>query len=209
MEKVSGICPSCHQAILVNPEKETCFCVKCGKGVQVQQSIQLFKELGESELSQSPSEKPRQITKAPTRPVGPREKIKEMFQLCGSEEDFLNLRSRILDNQDISDYEKARLLEALDQETEIRLKETKEKAEKYHESQESPSNMLVGCIAIAVIGLLINYFRSTTLPGVIMCFLAVFGYIGNMSERKNTTKIAENKRAAELIQAYRDKGYKI
>ncbi len=208
MEKVFGICPICQKAISVDPEKETCHCVKCGKEITIQESIQLYKKHGGDPSAPVPHKQPQQEARPKNRTKSPDIRIDEMFQLCNKEEDFLMLRSNI-QNMAIPDHEKSKLLDVLNKKTAIRLQDTLAKAKEYSESQESPASMIIGCIIIAAIGLAINYFFSKTWPGIIMCALAVLGVIGNLADRANKTKVAENKRAAELIQAYRDQGYQI
>lgn len=208
MEKVFGICPICQKTISVDPEKETCHCVKCGKEITIQESIQLYKKHGGDPSAPAPHKQPQQEARPKNRTKSPDIRIDEMFQLCNKEEDFLMLRSNI-QNMAIPDHEKSKLLDVLNKKTAIRLQDTLAKAKEYSESQESPASMIIGCIIIAAIGLAINYFFSKTWPGIIMCALAVLGVIGNLADRANKTKVAENKRAAELIQAYRDQGYQI
>lgn len=208
MEKVFGICPICQKTISVDPEKETCHCVKCGKEITIQESIQLYKKHGGDPSAPVPHKQPQQEARPKNRTKSPDIRIDEMFQLCNKEEDFLMLRSNI-QNMAIPDHEKSKLLDVLNKKTAIRLQDTLAKAKEYSESQESPASMIIGCIIIAAIGLAINYFFSKTWPGIIMCALAVLGVIGSLADRANKTKVAENKRAAELIQAYRDQGYQI
>ena len=208
MEKVFGISPICQKTISVDPEKETCHCVKCGKEITIQESIQLYKKHGRDPSAPVPHKQPQQEARPKNRTKSPDIRIDEMFQLCNKEEDFLMLRSNI-QNMAIPDHEKSKLLDVLNKKTAIRLQDTLAKAKEYSESQESPASMIIGCIIIAAIGLAINYFFSKTWPGIIMCALAVLGVIGNLADRANKTKVAENKRAAELIQAYRDQGYQI
>ena len=208
MEKVFGICPICQKTISVDPEKETCHCVNCGKEITIQESIQLYKKHGGDPSAPVPHKQPQQEARPKNRTKSPDIRIDEMFQLCNKEEDFLMLRSNI-QNMAIPDHEKSKLLDVLNKKTAIRLQDTLAKAKEYSESQESPASMIIGCIIIAAIGLAINYFFSKTWPGIIMCALAVLCVIGNLADRANKTKVAENKRAAELIQAYRDQGYQI
>ena len=208
MEKVFGICPICQKTISVDPENETCHCVKCGKEITIQESIQLYKKHGGDPSAPVPHKQPQQEARPKNRTKSPDIRIDEMFQLCNKEEDFLMLRSNI-QNMAIPDHEKSKLLDVLNKKTAIRLQDTLAKAKEYSESQESPASMIIGCTIIAAIGLAINYFFSKTWPGIIMCALAVLGVIGNLADRANKTKVAENKRAAELIQAYRDQGYQI
>lgn len=132
-----------------------------------------------------------------------------MWEFCNSEQDFLMLRSKIQQDMTISDSDKSKMLDILNKKTATRLKETMAKAKDYSESQQSPISTILGCIIIAAIGLAINYFFSKTWPGIIMCALAVIAIIGTLADRNNKSKIAEDKRAAELIQAYRDQGYRL
>lgn len=118
------------------------------------------------------------------------------------------LRSKIME-MNISDGEKAHLLEILDNATKQRLENTLKKAKDYEESQESPLSLLLGCIVIAGIGLAINHFFSMTWPGVVSVGLAIIGVIGNISDRHNRKNIEENKNAAELIEQYRKLGYSV
>ena len=228
MARVSGKCPICGEIIHVNDEKISGHCGKCGAEISVYESIQLLRGQpdvatvrqrepiasqqkmdtrertgSETPLRQVRRENRAQELEAKTRATGAVQTIRDMFQLCSSEQDYLMLRPKIM-KMEITDSEKARLLEALDAATKERLKDVMKKAKDYEENQQSPLYLLVGCAVIIGVGLLIN-----PIVGMIAIALSVIGVIGNMSERNNTKKIEENKAAAELIKQYRDLGYKI
>ena len=143
-----------------------------------------------------------------TKTVAPDKQIQDMFQLCGCEEDFLGLRSKIL-AMDITDHEKANLLEALDVAMRQRLSEALEKAQAYEEAKSSPKSTITGAISLVVIGALCNYFFSVRWPFIVSLALAVLGVISTFAERSNTSKSKENEQAAALIGAYRQRGYKL
>lgn len=103
----------------------------------------------------APQEAPRVRAKA----IDPNKRIQEEFQLCCSEEDFLNLRSKIM-AEDILDHDKASLLEVLDIATRKRLAEIMEKAKAHEESQKSPGSILLGCVFIIIIGFVCSYLFS-------------------------------------------------
>ena len=229
MAKTAAKCPVCGAIIHVNDEKESGHCVKCGAEINVLESIQLYKVRPESEdgyqreaaVSQSEEcetagvsqrqlrrEAKAREAEAKTRAVETEQTIHNMFQLCTNEQDYLMLRPKIMD-MNVDDNEKAALLEALDSATQDRLEDVLEKAKDYKDSQESPLNLLIGAVAIAGIGLAINHFLSMFWPGAIAVALAVIGFIGNISDRHDKKKLAENKAAAELIEQYRKLGYKI
>lgn len=132
--------------------------------------------------------------------------IDNMFQFCTTEQDFLQLRSKVL-GMDCSESEKAKLLEELDFATQERLKDTIKKAKSWKESQESPMGTLVGCGVL----LLICLFARKFFPAVatILAVLLVIGMVGIFVERFDKKKQAESKAAAELIDQYRQQGYKI
>ena len=151
-----------------------------------------------------PQEAPRVRAKA----IDPNKRIKEEFQLCCSEEDFLNLRSKIL-AEDISDHDKASLLEALDIATRKRLAEVMEKANAHEESQKSPGSILLGCVFIIIIGFVCSYLFSVRWPWIVGVVIGVLGFLGNIMEKNDKGKIKENEQAAALIAAYRQRGYKL
>ena len=207
MAKASGKCPFCGQTIPVNDENEMGFCAKCGKQINTQQSIQLLRELGGipvAAAAPAPQEAPRVRAKA----IDPNKRIQEEFQLCCSEEDFLNLRSNIL-AEDISDHDKASLLEALDIATRKRLAEVMEKANAHEESQKSPGSILLGCVFIIIIGFVCSYLFSVRWPWIVSVVIGVLGFLGNIMEKNDKGKIKENEQAAALIAAYRQRGYKL
>ena len=175
--------------------------------INTQQSIQLLRELGGTPVAAAapaPQEAPRVRTKA----IDPNKRIQEEFQLCCSEEDFLNLRSKIL-AEDISDHDKASLLEALDIATRKRLAEVMEKANAHEESQKSPGSILLGCVFIIIIGFVCSYLFSVRWPWIVRVVIGVLGFLGNIMEKNDKGKIKENEQAAALIAAYRQRGYKL
>lgn len=129
MALASGKCPKCGEIIKVNAEKESGFCSKCGQQIDVQQSLSLFAQAQETAQARPVRKAPTQSARA-AAPLNADAKIKEMFEFCGSESDFLMLRSKVME-MSVSDTDKAKLLEALDQATKKRLAEAFEKAEKY------------------------------------------------------------------------------
>ena len=201
MALASGKCPKCGEIIKVNAEKESGFCSKCGQQIDVQQSLSLFAQA-------------RPVRKAPTQsaraaaPLNADAKIKEMFEFCGSESDFLMLRSKVME-MSVSDTDKAKLLEALDQATKKRLAEAFEKAEKYKSATESPMSTIIGGICLAAIGLAVNYFFHMKWPGIAGVALGALGIIGSFMDRFNKKEMQANKAAADLIALYRSRGYKI
>lgn len=209
MEKVPGICPVCKATITVNPEKESGFCSKCRAIINNLESIQLYKAHGGATQAPPVYRQPQQTARPKNRSVSPETRVNEMWEFCNSEQDFLMLRSKIQQDMTISDSDKSKMLDILNKKTATRLKETMAKAKDYSESQQSPISTILGCIIIAAIGLAINYFFSKMWPGIIMCALAVIAIIGTLADRNNKSKIEEDKRAAELIQAYRDQGYRL
>ncbi len=132
--------------------------------------------------------------------------IDNMFQFCTTEQDFLQLRSKVL-GMDCSESEKAKLLEELDFATEERLKDTIKKAKSWKESQESPVGTLVGCVVLLLICLFARKFFPTV--ATILAVIIVIGMVGIIMDRFDKKKQAENKAAAELIDQYRQQGYKI
>lgn len=132
--------------------------------------------------------------------------IDNMFQFCTTEQDFLQLRSKVID-MDCSEGEKAKLLEELDLATQERLKDTLKKAKNWEDSQESPLQTLTTGIVMLVLCLLVRHFFSTV--GTILTVIVAAGLIFNYVERFDKKKQAENKAAAELIDQYRQQGYKI
>ena len=132
--------------------------------------------------------------------------VENMFQFCTTEQDYLQLRSKVL-AMDCSEDEKAKLLEELDRATQERLKDTIKKAKDWKESQESPMNIVWGGIVLVLICLFItNYFPTV---GGILTVIVIIGLISAYKDRKDKNKQAENKAAAELIDQYRQQGYKI
>lgn len=218
MARVSGKCPVCGETIRVNDEKENGHCSKCGAQINVSESIRLFQanpseatsHQAEGAASQRHLKREQREREAEARiqADNAKQRIHDMFQQCSNEQDYLSLRPRIME-MNISDSEKACLLEALDNATKERLEDTLKKAKDYAESQESPFSLLVGLIFIAGIGLAINHFFSMTWPGIISVSLSVLALFGNISDRCNKKKVAENKAAADLIAQYRRIGYKI
>lgn len=216
MARVSGRCPVCGESIHVNDEKQVGHCVKCGSEINVLESIRLFQREAPPAASQQQGGSQRQQRREERAKEAARQGkatessqiIRDMFQLCTSEQDYLMLRPRIM-KMNIPDSEKALLLETLDNATKQRLKEVLKKAEDYKKSQESPASLFLGCVVIAGIGLAINLFFSAIWPGVVAIVLAVFGVIGGISDRTDKKKIAESKCAAELVEQYRKLGYKI
>lgn len=221
MARVSGKCPVCGEVIHVNDEKEIGHCGKCGAQINVSESIQLF----QTSPSPAPTSVPQQTVvstsqrnikreqrereaEAKMQVSQAKQRIHDMFQQCSDEQSYLSLRPKIME-MDISDSEKARLLEALDNATKERLKVMLEKAQAYEESQESPLNLIVGVVALIGIGLAVNHFFSKKWVGIVIIILAIMGLIGGLGEKFDKKKIAENKAAANLIAEYRKMGYKI
>lgn len=218
MARVSGKCPVCGAITRVNDEKERGHCVKCGAEINVSESIQLFQSNPVSETAaQTPSEPSQRQLRREQREREAESKaqidqaqqrIHDMFQLCANEQDYLMLRPKIIE-MDLSDSEKAHLLEALDNATKKRLKDKFESANSYKESQESSWSILLGFVVIIGIGLAVNHFFSMVWPGRIAIGLAVIGLFGVVSDRFNKKKLSEGKQAAALIEEYRKLGYKI
>lgn len=218
MAKVSGKCPVCGEVIRVNDEKETGHCGKCGVEISVSESIRLFNANPDANTAPPPQdaalqrrakrEQREREAEAKAQADNAKQHIHDMFQQCSCEQDYLALRSRIME-MSASDTEKARLLEALDLATKERLEDTLKRAKDYAESQESPFSLLVGFAAIIGIGFLINHFFSVKWAGIAAVVLSVIGLLGGLSDRFDKKKIAENKAAAELIAEYRKLGYKI
>lgn len=217
MSRVSGKCPICGEIIHVNDEKQIGHCGKCGKGIDVAESIRLFQinptaqtEAHQASVSQRHIKREQREREAEQKAQADNAKqhIHDMFQQCSNEQDYLALRSRIM-GMAVSDGEKARLLEALDEATKERLTDTIKKAKDYAESQESPASTLLGLAVIIAIGFAINHFFSVTWPGIVAVILSAFGIFGAISERCDKKKVAENKAAADLLAKYRELGYKI
>ena len=215
MARVEGKCPHCGATIHLNDEKIKGFCAQCGKEVDVQESISL--NIRASERAAAPSDisgvaqrrqEREQVNKERAKAADIEKKIHNMFQMCSTEEEFLGLRSKIISSQ-AADDEKAALLEALDSATKERLKDVLEKAGKYQEAQKSPKETLLGAIAIVIIGFIINYFSGKSWPGIVGLVLGVFAVIGRFMETSDKTAMAENERAAKLIEVYRSQGYKL
>lgn len=216
MARVSGKCPKCGQIISVNDEREQGHCGKCGAAIITAEAIELFYSDSATSVNQPKGDSLRQRRRSErAKEIADKElddaahqMIQDMFQLCAVEQDFLMLRSKIME-MDITDSEKARLLSYLDSATSERLKDEVKKAKSYEESQKSPVSAIIGMICIAGIGLFINYFFDMKVPGVVAVVLAVLGVIGTLQERFSKKTIAENKAAAELIAKYREAGYKL
>lgn len=132
--------------------------------------------------------------------------IENMFQFCATEQDYLQLRSKVL-AMDCSEDEKAKLLEELDRATEERLKDAIKKAKDWAESQKSPLTTIVACVVFLMIGLSVR--GAHPVIGTALAVLAVVGGIGIAMDRLDKKQQAENKAAAELIDQYRQQGYKI
>lgn len=219
MAKIAGKCPVCGEIIRVNDEKETGHCGKCGVEINVLESIRLFNanpSVGATQPQTQRAPSQRRVKReqreheAEIRAQADNAKqyIHDIFQQCSNEQDYLALRSKIM-QMNTSDAEKARLLEALDIATKERLADTIKMTKDYAESQESPASMLIGFVAIITIGFAINHFFSVTWPGIVAVVLSVIGLIGNINDRLNKKKIAEGKEAVALIDEYRKAGYKI
>lgn len=207
MAKVSGKCPKCGQVIALNDEKETCFCGMCREVVNTQECIRLLRESGGAPAAAA-AEAPQAAPRIRAKAVDPNRRIQEEFQLCGSEEDFLNLRAKII-AEDISDHDKASLLEALDVATRKRLADVMEKAKAHEESKRSPGSILLGCIFIVVIGFVCSYLFSARWPWIVGVVIGVLGLLGDIMEKNDKGKLRENEQAAALIEAYRQRGYKL
>ena len=207
MALASGKCPKCGEIIKVNAEKKSGFCSKCGQPIDVQPSLSLFAQAQEPAQAQPVRKAPTQSARA-AAPLNADAKIKEMFEFCGSESDFLMLRSKVME-MSVSDTDKAKLLEALDQATKKRLAEAFEKAEKYKSATESPMSTIIGGICLAAIGLAVNYFFHMKWPGIAGVALGIIGIIGTFMDRFNKKEMQANKAAADLIALYRSRGYKI
>lgn len=217
MSRVSGKCPVCGEITRVNDEKQIGHCGKCGKEIDVAESIRLFQsnptaqaEAHQASVSQRHVKREQREREAEQKAQADNAKqhIHDMFQQCSNEQDYLALRTRIM-GMAVSDGEKARLLEALDIATKERLADTIKKAKDYAESQESPASTLIGLVFIIAIGFAINHFFSVTWPGIVAVALSVFGLFGVISDRCDKKKVAENKAAADLVDKYRELGYKI
>lgn len=223
MAKVFGKCPHCGEIIPVNDEKETGFCAKCGQQLDVQQSILAYQSSGAAE--QAPVQQGREgaamrsstaqrrqareeaaSTKARTTSAS--QKVREMFAICSSEQDFLMLRGKVL-QMDIADAEKADMLAALDAATKERLSASLQLAEEYEKSKESPMNLILGCIFIVVIGFAIQHFFSIGWAGIASIVLVVLALFGSFSDKMDKKKAEQRQSAAALISAYRAQGYKL
>lgn len=222
MAKTFGKCPHCGEIVPVNDEKGIGFCAKCGQQLDVQQSILAYQSSGDAgqaldshlhkkEAMRTSTTQKRQAREEATatkaKAVNASQKIQEMFQMCSSEQDFLMLRSKVF-QMDISDGDKASLLAALDSATKQRLSATLVLAEEYEKKQkESPGNLLLGCIFLVVIGFILQIFIP--FAGIASIVLAVFGFWGSMSDKKDPKKAELRQNAAALISAYREQGYKL
>lgn len=222
MERIDGKCPQCGEITKVIPERETCFCSKCRAQINVQESIRLLQKAGDTpptvgnqpvraEIRTSTAkrreERERQAD-AKARATDVAQRINDMFQLCSSEQDFLMLRSQIL-NMNIAENEKAELLSALDAATKQRLQTTFDLAAQYAEANESPASLILGCIVIIATGLAINYFFTMKWPGIIAGVLVALALLGKLMAKGDKRKMEECKKAVELLQKYREAGYKI
>lgn len=203
MSRTQAKCPLCGAIISVNDERENGFCTSCGKQIDVKKSIQLLEQSGQSDssfLNVEPS--PAKIKKK-----APGQVIMECFELCSREDEFLGLRSKVM-NMNVDDSEKAQLLRALDEATKNRLKDQIALADSYNQNQKSKEPVLpvvIFCIIIFFIGFAVSGTWKYICWGV-----GVFGIIGafyNNSEGKAAKK--EGKAAAELVERYRSLGYKI
>jgi len=223
MAMVSGKCPICSELIKVNNEKDTGFCNKCREKISVQQSIELlnksdaivadqpeipqFEQGRRMSTSQKRNERER-AAEARVKVAEAAQQISDMFQLCINERDYLMVRPKIIE-MNIADSEKAGLLIALDAATKERLTDVLEKAEKHEKLKESPMNIFLGCLLIIGVGFAINYFFSTTWPGIVAIGLAILGFLGDAGERYNVKKNEEYENAAIMIEGYRQLGYKL
>lgn len=213
MARSEGKCPVCGAFIYVNDEKELGHCGKCGAEIRVAESIRLLHMEPNASTSQVGNSVSTRRTKREAKERAAEialkareseQRIHDMFQLCANEQDYLMLRPKILE-MNISDSDKAQLLEALDQATAQRLQDTIKDAKDYQESSGSVWSILAVCIFLAAIGLAINYFFAKVWPGRICIVLSVLCFIGQMQTRHDKKK----KAAAELVARYRDLGYKI
>lgn len=222
MAKVWGKCPHCGEVVPVNDEREVGHCAKCGQPLDVQQSIRAYQLSGGAEQASAPQGHREESVRDSTlqrrqaredaaairaQAANAAQKIQEMFQMCSSEQDFLMLRSKVL-QMSISDSDKAGLLAALDSATKQRLSATLALAEEYEKKQkESPGNLLLGCIFLVIIGFVLQKFIP--FAGIASVVLAAFGFWGSMTDQKDPKKAELRQNAAALISAYREQGYKI
>lgn len=132
MAKAKGKCPVCGASIYVNDEKEIGHCTQCGAQINVAESIRLAAQ--DATISTPPartaaSATPQTSSQRAARRTARTQKaelraqqtsavqtIHDMFQICTTEQDYLMLRPKVM-QMDVSDAEKARLLEALDDAT--------------------------------------------------------------------------------------------
>ena len=222
MAKAKGKCPVCGASIYVNDEKETGHCTQCGAQINVAESIQLASQ--NAPISTAPVRAAAATTPQPSSQRAARRTertqkaelraqqtsavqiIHDMFQICTTEQDYLMLRPKVM-QMDVSDAEKARLLEALDDATKKRLSDVLEKAEEYKKDQDSPG---MGCMIAMVIGIaVVLLFFLGPIPAVIWAGLGIIGLFYNNKEQNDEKKKAEKKAAADLIAQYRKLGYKI
>lgn len=222
MAKAKGKCPVCGASIYVNDEKETGHCTQCGAQINVAESIQLASQ--NAPISTAPVRAAADATPQPSSQRAARrtertqkvelraqqtsavQTIHDMFQICTTEQDYLMLRPKIM-QMNVSDAEKARLLEALDNATQKRLAGVLEKAEEYKKDQDSPG---MGCMIAVVIGLAVALlFFFGPIPAVVWAGLGIMGLFYNNKEQNDEKKKAEKKAAADLIAQYRKLGYKI
>lgn len=222
MAKAKGKCPVCGASIYVNDEKEIGHCTQCGAQINVTESIRLAAQ--DATISTPPartaaSATPQTSSQRAARRTARTQKaelraqqtsavqtIHDMFQICTTEQDYLMLRPKVM-QMDVSDAEKARLLEALDDATKKRLSDVLEKAEEYKKDQDSPG---MGCMIAMVIGIaVVLLFFLGPIPAVIWAGLGIIGLFYNNKEQNDEKKKAEKKAAADLIAQYRKLGYKI
>lgn len=212
MARTEGKCPICGALIHVNDEKETGHCGKCGAEINVLKSIRLLQTEESAPVTQTVGSTARRVKKEMKEREAEivfkaresEREIHDMFQLCTDEQDYLMLRPQILE-MNISDSDKAQLLEALDQATAQRLESTIKNAKDYQESNGSLLSIIGVCVFFAAVGLAINYFFSKVWPGRIGVVLAIIYFVGQMMNRHSK----EKKAAAELVAQYRKMGYKI
>lgn len=201
-------CHKCGKEI----DKDMEFCPSCGTKQNVKAVEIPVQEASEEAIAENSSGKKEEPKKEETQErserIAAEKKIEEMLALCSTEQEFLMLRSRII-RMEISDTEKAILLELLDTATKVRLDPILELAEDCEEIKDSPVGNFMACGVFAGIGLAINYFFSVKWPGIVCCILAVLSIAGTMMDRLDRNKVARQKEAAELVAEYRRQGYKI
>lgn len=167
--------------------------------INTQQSIQLLRELGGTPAA-AVAPASQEATRVRAKAIAHNKRIQEEFQLCYSEEDFLNLRSQIM-AEDILNHDKAILLEALNIAARKRLAEVMEKAKAYEESQKSLGSILLG--GAFIIGFVCSYLFSVRWPWIVGVVIGgVLGFLGNIMEKNDKGKIKGNEQAVALIAAY-------